>query len=156
AKDRQLQLYVAPASGGAARRLTLAAGQLGHPRWSPDGRTIALLFVEGSGQETGALVAYKPDAGVVQETIEEQRIATVDVASGKFRVVSPPNLYVYDYDWAPDGKGFAAEAVEGSGTNNYWIAQLYSIRIAGGEARSLWKPPLQIACPRFSPDGRSI
>ena len=26
-----------------------------------------------------------------------------------------PNMYVYDYDWSPDGKAFAAEAVEGSG-----------------------------------------
>ncbi|HKA35536.1 MAG TPA: S9 family peptidase [Thermoanaerobaculia bacterium] len=156
AKDRQLQLYVAPGSGGPARRLTGVAGQLGHPRWSPDGRTIAFLFVESSSQEPGALVAYRPDSGVVEEKIEEQRIATVDVASGKLRLVSPPYLYVYDYDWSPDGKSFAAEAAEGSGTNNYWIAQLYSIRIAGGEARSLWKPPLQIACPRFSPDGRSI
>ena len=156
AKERQFQIYLSPAGGGAARRLTGLAGQLGHPRWSPDGRTIAFLFVEGSAQETGALVAYKMDSGVVAEKLEIQRIATVDVASGRVRSVSPPNLYVYDYDWSPDGKSFAAEAVEGSGTNDYWIAQLYSIRASTGEARSLWKPPLQIACPRFSPDGRSI
>ena len=156
AKDRQLQIYVAPASGGAARRLTIVAGQVAHPKWSPDGRTIAFLIVEGSSQEQGALVAYKMDSGVVAETIEEQRIATVDAASGRLRIVSPADLYVYDYDWAPDGKSFAAEAVTGSGTNNYWSAELYSIRASTGEARSLWKPPLQIACPRFSPDGRSI
>ena len=156
AKDRQLQLYVASASGVGVRRLTGVAGQLAHPKWSPDGRTIAFLFVEGSLQETGALVAYKPDAGVVAEKIEIQRIAAVDLASGRLRLISPPNLYVYDYDWSPDGKTFAAEAVEGSGTNNYWIAQLHSIRASTGEARILWKPPLQIACPRFSPDGRSI
>jgi len=156
AKERQLQLYVSPAAGGSARRLTGVAGQLAHPKWSPDGRTIAFLFVEGSSQETGALVAYKLDAGVVAEKPEIQRIATVDMASGRIRTVSPANLYVYDYDWSPDGKTFAAEAVEGSGTNDYWIAQLYSVRTATGEARSLWKPPLQIACPRFSPDGKFI
>src|SRR5262249_29593981 len=156
AKDRQLQLYVAPASGGSARRLTLAAGQLAHPKWSPDGRSIAFLYVEGSSQEPGALVAYKPHSGVVEETIEEQRIAVVDVASARLRVVSPANLYVYDYDWSPDGKSFAAEAAEGSGTNNYWIAQLYVVRADTGQARSVWKPPLQIACPRFSPDGKTI
>lgn len=101
-------------------------------------------------------MAYRPDAGVVEETIEEQRIAIADVASGRVREVSPANLYVYDYDWAPDGKSFAAEAAEGSGTNNYWIAQLYVVRADTGRARSVWKPPLQIATPRFSPDGRSI
>ncbi|HEY6148772.1 MAG TPA: S9 family peptidase, partial [Thermoanaerobaculia bacterium] len=101
AKDGQLQLYVAPAAGGAARRLTTVAGQLSHPKWSPNGRSIAFLFVSGSTQETGALVAYRPDAGVVEETIDEQRIAVVEVASGRMREVSPPNLYVYDYDWSP-------------------------------------------------------
>ena len=152
----QLQIYVVPAAGGKPRKLTSVAGQVSDPRWSPDGRSIAFLFVEGSTQEPGALVAYKPDSGVVEEKIEEQRIAIVDAATGKTRSVSPANLYVYDYDWSPDGASFAAEAAEGSGTNNYWIAELFLVRSGSGAARSLWKPPLQIACPRFSPDGKSI
>src|ERR1700693_6231409 len=153
AREKQLQIYVAPASGGPARRLTGVAGQVGHPKWSPDGRAIAFLFIEGSTQEPGALVPYKPDAGVVEEKIEEQRIAVVDVASGRVRTVSPANLWVYDYDWSPDGRSFCAE---GSGTNNYWIAQLYTVRADSGQTRSVWKPPLQIAGPRFSSDGRTI
>jgi dipeptidyl aminopeptidase/acylaminoacyl peptidase len=156
AKERQLQIYVAPASGGPSRRLTGLSGQLSHLRWSPNGRTVAFLFIEGSAQEPGALVAYKPHSGVVEGDVEEQRIATLDVASGRVRSVSPANLNVYDYDWSPDGRSFAAEAAEGSGTNNYWIAQLYTIRADSGQTRSVWKPPLQIACPRFSPDGRTI
>src|SRR5450756_2298145 len=156
AREKQLQIYVAPAAGGPARRLTGVAGQVGHPKWSPDGRAIAFLFIEGSTQEPGALVAYKADAGVVEEKIEEQRIAVVDVASGRVRAVSPANLYVYDYDWSPDGRSFCAEAAEGSGTNNYWIAQLYAVRADSGQTRSVWKPPLQIAGPRFSPDGKTI
>jgi dipeptidyl aminopeptidase/acylaminoacyl peptidase len=156
ARDGQLQLYVAPAAGGAPRLLTRAHGQLEHPRWSPDGKRIAVLYVAGSAQEQGALVAYKPDAGVVEEKVEEQRIAIVDAAGGELREVSPADLYVYDYDWSPDGRRFAAEAVRGSGTNNYWTAELYVVDEASGEARSLWKPPLQIAQPRWTPDGASI
>jgi dipeptidyl aminopeptidase/acylaminoacyl peptidase len=156
AKAGQAQVWVAPASGGPPRQITRVTGQISDLRWSPDGRSIAFLFVEGSAQETGALTAYKPDAGVVLETIEEQRIAVVDVASGRVRQVSPANLYVYDYDWSPDGKRFAAEAAEGSGTNNYWIAQLYTVDVESGRALSIWKPPLQIACPRWSPDGSEV
>jgi dipeptidyl aminopeptidase/acylaminoacyl peptidase len=156
AKAGQAQVWVVPAAGGPPKQLTQVTGQISDLRWSPDGRSIAFLFVEGSAQETGALTAYKPDAGVVLETIEEQRIAVVDVASGKVRPVSPANLYVYDYDWSPDGKRFAAEAAEGSGTNNYWIAQLYTVDVGSGRALSIWKPPYQIACPRWSPDGAEI
>ena len=155
-RPRQLQVWVAPAAGGAARALTRVKGQLSDLRWSHDGTRIAFLFVENSEQEPGALVAYKPDAGVVQELVEEQRIAVVELAFGRMRQASPADLYVYDYDWSPDGASFAAEAARGSGTNNYWIAQLYVIDAASAETRSVWKPPLQIACPRFSPDGGSI
>jgi len=156
AKAGQAQVWVVPAAGGAPKQITHITGQISDLRWSADGRSIAFLFVEGSAQETGALTAYKPDAGVVLETIEEQRIAVVDVASGKVRQVSPANLYVYDYDWSPDGKRFAAEAAEGSGTDNYWIAQLYMVDVESGWAKSVWKPPYQIACPRWSPGGNEI
>jgi dipeptidyl aminopeptidase/acylaminoacyl peptidase len=163
----QLQVcrFIAPtgayvSSGVNPGCVTHVSGQLAHPRWSPDGARVAFLFVSGSTQGTGALVAYKPDSGVVGETVEEQRIAIVDLSdttrAPTVREVSPPNLYVYDYDWSPDGKAFAAEAVQGSGTNNYWIAQLYTVSADTGSATSIWKPPLQLAWPRWSPDGKSI
>jgi dipeptidyl aminopeptidase/acylaminoacyl peptidase len=156
AGGHQLQLYVASPAGAAPRKITDAIGQLAHPIWSPDGKRLALLYVAGSTQETGALVAYKPDAGVVGDAYDEQRIAVVDAAGGPLREVSPADLFVYDYDWSPDGQTFAAEAVKGSGTNNYWVAELYLVRADTGAARSIWKPPFQIAWPRWSPDGTSI
>jgi dipeptidyl aminopeptidase/acylaminoacyl peptidase len=156
AQERQLEIYVAPFSGGSARQITHVSGQLEQLAWSPGGKSIAFLFIEGSTQESGALVAYKLDSGLVEEKIEEQRIAIADPTTGNVRQVSPANLYVYEYDWCPDGRSFAASAAEGSGTNNYWVAQLYTIPADGGMTRSIWKPPLQIANPRWSPDGRSI
>ena len=159
ADGRQMQLYIAPGaptSTGAPRRVTTVNGQLSDPRWSPDGRTIALLIVPDSAQETGALVAHKVDQGDVDEATDEQLIAIADVTSGTLRAISSPTMYVYDYDWSPDGKTFVAEAVEGSGTNNYWIAQLYTVDAKTGRLATLWKPPLQLACPRWSPDGKSI
>ncbi len=155
-QPKQAQVWIARVPGGAPRQLTKVTGQLHHLRWSPDGRSIAALFIEGSTQEPGALVAYKPDSGVVHETLEEQRIAVIDVRTGNVRQVSPPDLYVYDYDWSSDGRLFAAEAAKGSGTDNYWIAELYTVEAASGKARSIWKPPLQIACPRFAHDGKTI
>jgi dipeptidyl aminopeptidase/acylaminoacyl peptidase len=155
--DGQQQIYVIDVEGaGPPRRVSSVKGQLAEPRWSPDGTQLAVLFVAGSSQATGALVAYKPDAGVVGDTFDEQRIAIVDLEKRDLREVSAANMFVYDYDWSPDGKAFAAEAVEGSGTNNYWIAQLYVVQADSGKTTSIWKPPLQIAGPRWSADGKSI
>jgi dipeptidyl aminopeptidase/acylaminoacyl peptidase len=153
----QLQVFIAAASGPSTpRAVTKVKGQLQELRWAPDGKSLSFLFVEGSQQEPGALTAHKRDSGPVEENHDVQRIAVADVATGRVRSVSPADLYVYDYDWSPDGKSFAAEAATGSGTNNYWLAQLYLVDAASGAARSIWKPKLQIACPRFSPDGRTI
>jgi dipeptidyl aminopeptidase/acylaminoacyl peptidase len=93
---------------------------------------------------------------VVSETFEEQRIAVADLKTGKVRQVSPADMYVYDYDLSPDGKTFAAEAAKGSGTDNYWVAELYRIDATSGQTRSILKPSLQIACPRISPDGKFV
>src|SRR5713226_168533 len=107
ARERQLEIYVASATGAPVRQITRVTGQLSHLDWSPDGKSIAFLFVEGSAQEPGALVPYKQDSGLVEEEFEEQRIAIADVASGSVRIVSPAHLYVYEYDWSPDGRRFA-------------------------------------------------
>ncbi len=160
ASPGQADLYVAELAAGAGRasvrRLTHLAGQVAEPRWSPDGGAIALLVIEGRREAAGPLAATPRDAGVVGETVQEQRLAVVDAASGALRLVSPRDLFVYEYDWAPDGRSLAATAAHGSGDDNWYVAELYAIAADGSTARSLWKPAVQIAAPRVSPDGRNV
>ena len=156
AKAKQLQLYVVSATGGTARRLTTVSGQLARPRWSPDGKTIALLFIEGQTQAAGAVEAAARDSGEVAEKIFEQRILLVDAASGVSRPITPADAYVYEFDWSPDGTQLAYVSAQGSGDNNWWIARLNAVEIASGRGREVFKPATQIAVPRWSPDGRNI
>ena len=129
-----------------------------HPRWSPDGRSIAVLFVEGS--DAGARARSSPTSPTrasSQEKIEEQRIAVVDAATGQAaRRSRPPTSTSTTTTGRRTARRSPPRRAQGSGTNNYWIAELYVVDAASGQARSIWKPPLQIACPRFSPDGKSI
>jgi dipeptidyl aminopeptidase/acylaminoacyl peptidase len=152
----QLQLFVADAQAGEARQLTHAQGYLSSPQWSPDGKMLALLYIENAPRAAGPLVAMSPAVGLIEEKIFEQRLATVDPASGEMKQISPPDMYVYEYDWSPDGQRFAATAAHGSGDNNWWIAQLYTLPAAGGEMKAIHKPALQMNLPRWSPDGRRI
>ena len=158
AKAGQLQLSVAPAAGGAARQLTRLHGLLADPKWSPDGKRIAILFTQDLPRAAGPLDPVPPQTGVLESKIYEQRLAIVDAASGAVRQVSPADLYVYEFDWSPDGGSFVATAAHGEGDNNWWVAQLYRIPAAGGAIKSIYKPPVQqqLAVPRFAPDGKSV
>ena len=151
----QRQLWIANADASGAKKLTKLSGYAARPRWSPDGKQIAFLYIEGAGGG-GPLMAASPTTGIIDKAIHNQRIAVLDVANGNLRQVSPPELHIYDFDWSPDDKMFVATAAPGPGDNNWWIAQIYKIDIENGSATSIYKPTLQVAMPRWSPDGKSI
>lgn len=85
-----------------------------------------------------------------------QRIAVVDAHSADTREVTPAGLYIFEYDWSPDGKSFAYTAAPPPGDDNWYIAQLYTQPIATPQPIAIFHPKLQIAVPRWSPDGKSI
>src|SRR5262249_4849934 len=136
--------------------LTDVDGYLAEPRWSADGKSVAFLFIENAKRSAGPLVAMSRAVGVIEEHVDEQRVAVVDVASKKTRIVKPANMYVYHFDWSPDGKKMVAIAAPGSGDNNYWVAQLQVIDVADAMMKPLYKPQFQLASPRWSPDGAQI
>jgi dipeptidyl aminopeptidase/acylaminoacyl peptidase len=156
AEPKQLQLHTYGLQGGAVTQLTKLHGYLKDPVYSPDGRTIAVLFTENASRPTGAVEAIPVPTGLVDAKFEVQRIAIVDVASHVVRVVSPPDMYVYEHSFSPDGKRIAAIAARGHGESQWWVAGLHVLDVATGDFASLYKPPRQIAVPRFSPDGGEI
>jgi dipeptidyl aminopeptidase/acylaminoacyl peptidase len=157
AKPGQLQLYVVSTAGGPAKKLTNAKGLLATPDWSPDAKTIAVLFTENATRAAGPLVAETPETGEIKDAFFEQRLALVDVATADFRQISPADIYIYEYDWSPDSSRFAIIAAPGNGDNNWYIAQLYTLDTSPlALMKPVYKPPLQIANPAFSPDGKKI
>jgi dipeptidyl aminopeptidase/acylaminoacyl peptidase len=163
----QLDLYLSRVDGTPAKRLTQLKGYVHEAAFSPDGTKVAFLYVEGATRPAGALAAMKPPAGVIGEDgVEVQRVAYADAAANEPAnavVSSPANLHAYEFDWAPDSKGFAYVAAAPPGENNWWVAKLYT-QTLGGEAKAVLAPAevagplhgLQIAVPRWSPDGKSI
>ena len=154
--DGQSNFYVVNAEGGSARKLTSLKGYLAEPAWSPDEKTLAFLFTENAPRAAGPLMPMVPETGVIDQTVYEQRLTTVDLASGKVHQLSPTDMYVYQYDWSPDGKNFAAIAAHGAGDSNWYVAELFTLSAEGGELKPVYKPSLQIAVPRWSPDGKTI
>ncbi|HEY6351507.1 MAG TPA: prolyl oligopeptidase family serine peptidase, partial [Candidatus Angelobacter sp.] len=156
-KSGQQQLYVVDLAAGRPRKLTSVIGFLDAPGWSSDGKTLAVLFTENAARASGPLVAETPQTGVIKDAVTEQRLALVDADhGGNLRQISPASMYVYEYDWSPDGRRFVVTAAPGNGDDNWYIAQIYTLDAAGGEMKSIYKPSLQIAVPAWSPDGKSV
>jgi dipeptidyl aminopeptidase/acylaminoacyl peptidase len=151
----QRQLWIVNADGSNPQKLTHLKGYAARPRWSHDGKQIAFLYIEGAGGG-GPLMAAPAMTGVIDTAIHNQRIAVLDIVTQQLHEVSPPNLHIYDYDWSPDDKMFVTTAAQGPGDNNWWIAQIYTIDVAKGNATSIYKPSLQVAIARWSPDGKSV
>jgi dipeptidyl aminopeptidase/acylaminoacyl peptidase len=154
--ETQAQLYVSPINKGTARKLTSLTGALADPAWSPDGKSLAFLFTENAPSRADPLMPMLPETGVIADKVSEQRLAVVDVASGKVTQVSSADMYVYEFDWSPDSKTLALLAAHGAGDANWYVAQLYTLTLAGRELKSIYTPHFQIACPRWSPDGSNI
>ncbi|MDP9064584.1 MAG: S9 family peptidase [Pseudomonadota bacterium] len=152
----QMQLYVARTTDHTVRRLTQLAGTLATPRWSPDGKRIAILFTEHANRSLGPLAAVPAPVGVIDAQIFEQGLWIVDAASGAGKRLSAPDRYIYEYDWSPDGRQIVATGAHGSGDNNWYVAELLELDVPAGTEHVLLKPSMQMAAPRWSPDGRSI
>jgi dipeptidyl aminopeptidase/acylaminoacyl peptidase len=178
----QTDLYLSHLDGNPARRITDLRGDVAAPAFSPDSAFIAFLYVEGATRPPGALAAEIPPAGVIGEDhIEIQRVAVVPADSPQPAVptfATPVNLHVFEFDWSPDSKALAFIAADPPGDDNWWVAKLYTQRLrAPGLDSETWdnKIPipapisilspsevsgplhgLQIAVPRWSPDGQQI
>jgi dipeptidyl aminopeptidase/acylaminoacyl peptidase len=156
AQKGQLELYTVNFAGGPVRKITNVKGLLTTPKWSPDGKTIALLYTENATRNAGPLVAETAETGVIKDAFFEQRLSLVDAASGKLRQITPTDTYIYEYDWAPDAKNIVLTAAKGNGDNNWYIAELFAVDVVSAELRLLYKPKLQIGRPAVSHDGKSI
>jgi dipeptidyl aminopeptidase/acylaminoacyl peptidase len=167
--DVQTDLYIARLDGTPARRLTALNGYVHAPAFSPDGKNIAFLYVEGATRAAGALAAMKPPSGVIGEDgVEIQRVAFTPAEPAKpaaSTFATPANLHAYEFDWSPDSKSLAYVAADPPGENNWWVAKLYTQALeAAGKPNPILAPSevsgalhgLQIAVPRWSPDGKAI
>lgn len=153
----QMQLYVVEKPGrGKPRKVGEFKGYVEQPQWSPDGKSIAVLQIEGSGRVPGPTEATAPATGVIASVIAEKRLAIVNAGSGAARVISPADMYVYEFDWSPDGKELAYLAAPGDGDDNWYVAELYAIDAESGVVRHVFKPAMQAANVRWSPDGKTI
>ena len=153
AQDKAADIEVVDRTGGPPRHLLAFDGPLDGLRYGPGDR-LAVLATASAHKRVGRTEAAAPMQGEIDSQTDEQRIAVLD--GGALQFVSPPDLYVYEFDWRPDG-GFVGTASHGDGDANWWVARLYAFQ-QGQPARTLFAPGPreQLASPVVSPDGRQV
>ena len=141
----------------AVREVDQIKGLANLTQWAPDDSRLAFLAVEAAHKETGATQAGSAQVGEIgiSATTDEQRIASLDPKDGKITFVSPPDTFVYEYDWQKDSSGFVATAAKGDGDNNWWTAKLEAFGL-DGSTQILATPSMQIANPKVSHDGKTV
>jgi dipeptidyl aminopeptidase/acylaminoacyl peptidase len=182
----QNNIFVWTLAVNGIKQISHLHGAINSIAWSPDGKSIAFLYVENATRQAGALDAMKPWSGVIGEDgVEVQRIFAVNVSDGEGYWVTSERLHIYEFSWAPNSNEMDFVAADPPGENTWWVAKLYKSYVphhrlpigmmcvtAGndkancpsGDEETVFDPArsagplhnLQIAVPRFSPDGKQI
>lgn len=146
-----VQLWLTSANAASAHLLAHLPGSVSDFRWSIDGKQIAALV-----QEKPASPA--PASGVIEvgRHLSTTRVYVVNVATGSFEAVTPPDRFVFDVDWAPDGKHLVVRYGEGPGLDYFWyLSQDAVLDLQNGQWTVL--PHRATALhPSFSPDGQRV
>ena len=131
-------IFAVPSDGGEVVNLTHTPDiREESPRWSPDGRTIALN--------------YKPKEGTVYD------LALLDWATHQVRKLTHEETSNHSWNsvaWSPDGTTLYANRVEVSFTD----ADVYAVDVASGKTTNLTPHEGKVLnfASSLSPDGKSL
>ncbi|MDA2930384.1 DPP IV N-terminal domain-containing protein [Acidobacteria bacterium AH-259-O06] len=122
-------LWLVPADGGEARRLTSDPSTELDPRWSPDGQRLVF-----SSDRAGNFDLW-----------------VLEVASGQMWTLTSGPSKDREPDWSPDGNSIAFVS-----DRRWATGDLYVVPASGGEVKALTADPASDLQPAYSPDGRWI
>jgi len=169
AVDLQGSLWIIPAKGGRAKRITDYFNDARQPVWSPDGSRIAYFAYRDGGYD---LWTIKPDGSDQRKLTQGawddrepawspdgRRIAfssdrsgnydiwTLDVASGAVTQISRNGREDRMPSWSPDGSRIAYAGIDGGKT------AIYATALADGQESLLKQGAGKVDAPSFGPGG---
>jgi len=130
--DLQGSLWILPAKGGKAKRITDYFNDARQPVWSPDGKTLAFFAYRDGSYD---LYTIKPDGS-------DMRHVTEGLADDREPV------------WSPDGSTLAFSSDRaGKGPAGY---NIWTIDLASAALTQLTADDYEDRMPSWSPDGKEI
>ena len=172
-EDAKTQVWLIPAKGGKARRLTNFAEDIEDFVWSPDGKRLAFLARDPE-RPAGAPKPKQPppivteryqfkEDGVGYLDARRKHLYVFDIASGKAEVLTPGAHDEQLPAWSPDGKLLAYVTKRGVDPDRHLNFDIYVVEPrAGARERQLTTftgsdlDPYWETRPAWSPDSSRI
>jgi dipeptidyl aminopeptidase/acylaminoacyl peptidase len=164
----QAQLYVIPAAGGEARRLTDLKESVSEVEWSPDSTRLAFVSrVRDEAYEEEDDKKRKPRRFTrIMQKLDSvgwtgdrrKHVFVVDLDGGEPRRLTSGDCEDGSPAWSPDGTQIVFAAYRGERWDTELIMRLYLVDAAGEstEPRQLTGHDGSYETPAFSPDGTRI
>jgi dipeptidyl aminopeptidase/acylaminoacyl peptidase len=149
------QIWLMPAGGGEAVKLTTGKNAVQQFKWSRDGKKIAFLAAEPRTDEEEKKQRDGDDAKVIDFDHKPVRIWTVDVSTRAVKRETGGAYAVREFEWMPDGKQFLAVATDHPASDVPHMDRIYRVS-DDGKFTELLAPKAPFRGLQISPDGASV
>ncbi|HEX4913756.1 MAG TPA: S9 family peptidase [Vicinamibacterales bacterium] len=155
--EAKAQIYLLPADGGEAFKLTDAKENVSSYSWAPDSTRILYVATDPRSSEEEAAIKKRDDERVFEGDFRYQHAWVVDVATKQATRITEGTQYTLQGapSWSPDGKRFvfgaAATPMLRDNRRDIYIADVSSKQV--DKISTNWGND---ATPKWSPDGSTI
>jgi len=118
----QTQVYSVNQSGNDLQKHTEAENGVSSYQWTRDGSTVAYTSLDPVSEQRKEMEEKGFDMIVAGENIRYMGLY-VQPRDGQATRITPDDLYVHDYSWAPNGEQLAVRVSEKTGAD---AAQMYT------------------------------
>jgi dipeptidyl aminopeptidase/acylaminoacyl peptidase len=158
------QVHTVPAAGGEPRAVTNIATGVMAFQWSPDGRSIAFTSRVAEAPDAAERRRRGDDAQVTAEAYlpwivgaqppRPIRLWLQSVDGGAARALTPADLYVRDFAWAPDSRRLALQVTDdGDADADLMFRRIVTVSTDGGTPQLLVPTEGKLGPMAWSPDG---
>jgi dipeptidyl aminopeptidase/acylaminoacyl peptidase len=159
--DPHVNVWLLPADGGEAWRLTDARSSVARAEWSPDGKAIAFIAPKAAPDDQERRDRERDDARVVGQDERPGRLwlATVTSDPSDARGAKPlhyDGASITDLDWSPDGATIAIAHTRHPVADAWPSSDISLLDVATGHVRPLARTGASESDPAWSPDGKWI
>lgn len=141
------QIHLVPAEGGTPQILCIMPNGVSNLAWAPDGSCISFLTQDGD--------TAHDDPKVIQPA-RPRRLWIVRPDQALPAVITPENLTIREYTWAPDSTQLAVYYSEGPEETDWYHSHIGVVAATGGAIRKVVHLSLPARSLAWSPDGEHL